>query len=47
MENKKGWFDDPGNVKLFLKIFFSSLVVLLIVDFFIHKTLVFLLGRRA
>jgi hypothetical protein len=37
MENKKGWFDDPGNVKLFLKIFFSSLVVLLIVDFFIHK----------
>ena len=37
MENKKGWFDDPAHVKLFLKIFFSSLVVLLILDFFISK----------
>ena len=30
-------FDDPKNVKRLLVIFFASLVVLLIVDFFIHK----------
>ncbi|MDJ0811704.1 MAG: hypothetical protein QNJ01_16485 [Desulfobacterales bacterium] len=30
-------FDDPKNVKRLLVIFFASLLVLLIVDFFIHK----------
>jgi hypothetical protein len=30
-------FDKPQNVKRFLYFFFASLVVLLIVDFFIHK----------
>ncbi len=30
-------FDKPENVKRLLGIFYASLVVLLIVDFFIHK----------
>jgi len=30
-------FDKPENVKRFLGFFYASLVVLLIVDFFIHK----------
>lgn len=30
-------FDKPENVKRFLGVFYASLVVLLIVDFFIHK----------
>jgi hypothetical protein len=30
-------FDNPRNVKRFLVIFYISLVVLLLVDFFIHK----------
>ena len=30
-------FDKPENVKRLLRIFYASLVVLLIVDFFIHK----------
>ena len=30
-------FDDPRNVKRLLAVFYASLVVLLIVDFFIHK----------
>ena len=30
-------FDKPENVKRFLRFFYASLVVLLIVDFFIHK----------
>ena len=30
-------FDKPKNVKRFLGIFYVSLVVLLIIDFFIHK----------
>ena len=30
-------FDKPKNVKRFLFIFYLSLVVLLIIDFFIHK----------
>ena len=37
MERKTGWFDKPGNFKLFLRLFFLSLGVLLIVDFFIPK----------
>jgi uncharacterized membrane protein YkvA (DUF1232 family) len=34
-------FDKPENVKRFLGFFYASLVVLLIVDFFIHKHAVF------
>lgn len=30
-------FDKPENVKRFLAIFYISLVVLLIIDFFIHR----------
>ena len=30
-------FDNPKNVKRLLTIFYISLVVLLVVDFFIHK----------
>jgi len=30
-------FDKPENVKKFLGFFYASLVVLLIVDFFVHK----------
>ena len=30
-------FDNPRNVKIFLRIFYLSLIVLLIADFFIHK----------
>jgi hypothetical protein len=30
-------FDKPENVQRFLRFFYASLVVLLIVDFFIHK----------
>ena len=37
MEEKKGWFDKPGNLKLFLRVFYVSLAVLLVVDFFIAK----------
>ena len=37
MADKSGWFDKPGNLKLFLRIFYGSLVVLLAVDFFIAK----------
>lgn len=35
--DKKHLFDDPRNVKRLLKIFFAILVVLLVLDFFIHK----------
>ena len=34
---KKYLFDRPGNVNRLLACFFSSLVILLIIDFFIHK----------
>jgi len=34
---KKHLFDNPKNVQRLLKIFFSSLVVLLVLDFFVHK----------
>jgi hypothetical protein len=37
MMDKKHLFDDPRNVKRLLKIFFAILVVLLVLDFFIHK----------
>ncbi|MEE8575107.1 MAG: hypothetical protein V3T30_06815 [Thermodesulfobacteriota bacterium] len=34
---KKHFFDKSKNVKWFLRCFYASLVVLIIVDFFIHK----------
>ncbi len=34
---KKYLFDDPKNVKILLGCFYASLVVLMIVEFFIHK----------
>jgi hypothetical protein len=34
---KKYLFDNPRNVKILLRSFFSSLVVLLIIEFFVHK----------
>ncbi len=34
---KKHLFDDPRNVKKLLTIFFAILVVLLVLDLFIHK----------
>jgi len=34
---EKYLFDRPGNVNRLLGCFFSSLVILLIIDFFIHK----------
>ena len=34
---KKYLFDNPRNVKILLRSFFSSLVVLLIIEFFISK----------
>ncbi len=37
-ENEKKYlFDNPTNVKILLKCFFSSLGVLLIIEFFVHK----------
>ena len=30
-------FDNPKNVKIFLRIFYIVLVVLIVIDFFIHK----------
>ena len=35
--SKKYLFDNPRNVKILLRSFFSSLVILLIIDFFIQK----------
>lgn len=35
--DKKYLFDKPRNVKILLGCFFSSLVVLLILEFFVHK----------
>ncbi len=35
--DKKGFFDKPGNFRRFMAFFFASLVVLLVVDFFIAK----------
>ncbi len=37
MKKELKTFDDPKNVKILLRIFYASLVVLLIVDLFIHK----------
>ncbi len=35
--DEKHLFDDPRNVKRLLKIFFAILIVLLVLDFFVHK----------
>ena len=35
--SKKYLFDNPRNVKILLRTFFSSLLVLLVIEFFIHK----------
>lgn len=37
MEKRKYFFDDPRNVKKFLLSFYISLVLLVIIDFFIPK----------
>lgn len=37
MKNELKLFDKPENVKRFLRIFYVSLVLLLIIDFFIPK----------
>ena len=34
---KKYLFDNPGNVKLFFISFYLSLLILLVIDFFIYK----------
>lgn len=41
MEKKSGWFDKKSNLILFLRIFYASLVVLLVLDLFIDKHVVF------
>ncbi len=37
MANKSGWFDKKENLVLFLRIFYASLVVLLVLDLFVVK----------
>jgi hypothetical protein len=37
MERKKGWFDKPKNFRLFMRLFFTALGLLLLVDFFVPK----------
>ncbi len=37
MKNNRHLFDKPENVQKFLWVFFTSLVVLLVVDFFVPK----------
>lgn len=41
MEEKRGWFDKKENLVLFLRIFYASLVVLLVLDLFVEKHSVF------
>ena len=36
-KEKKHMFDKPENVKRLLVIFFSSIAILFVVDFFVHK----------
>ncbi|MBF0113024.1 MAG: hypothetical protein HQK74_09865 [Desulfamplus sp.] len=36
-ENKTNLFDNPKNVKRLLTVFFTSLLILFMIDFFIHK----------
>ncbi|MCF8061934.1 MAG: hypothetical protein K9M82_05410 [Deltaproteobacteria bacterium] len=37
MKHRQGWFDRPENLRLFLRLFFAGLGVLLIADLFVHK----------
>lgn len=37
MQEKRGWFDKKKNLILFLRIFYGSLVVLLVLDLFVEK----------
>ncbi len=37
MKEKRGWFDKKENLIFFLRIFYGSLVGLLVIDFFISK----------
>lgn len=37
MKRKLKTFDKPGNVNRLLMVFYLSLLVLLVIDFFIHK----------
>lgn len=37
MGQERGWFDKPKHFKLFMRLFFASLGLLLIADFFVHK----------
>ena len=37
MKKELNFFDKKENVQKFLRVFFASLAVLLVVDFFIHK----------
>lgn len=37
MQEKRGWFDKKENLVLFLRIFYGSLVVLLVLDLFVDK----------
>lgn len=37
MQQKYGWFDKKENLKLFLRLFYGSLILLLIIDFFVAK----------
>ena len=37
MKKELHFFDKPKNVQRFLKVFFGSLVVLVVIDFFIDK----------
>jgi hypothetical protein len=37
MQEKRGWFDKKENLTLFLRIFYASLVLLLVLDLFVEK----------
>lgn len=37
MREKRGWFDKKNNLILFLRFFYGSLIVLLVLDFFVDK----------
>jgi hypothetical protein len=37
MQEKRGWFDKKENLGLFLRLFYASLVLLLVLDFFVDK----------
>ena len=37
MNKEFNWFDNAKNISLLKKVFYGSLVLLVVVDFFIHK----------